>query len=115
MEFSVVHTENGDLSLCNLPDGSVMTTRDFLDVLANAPTQTLVLNKAALNPDFFVLKTRVAGEFLQKVSNYQRRLVVLGNFSDLSSKSLRDFVYESNKFGQVVFAANIDQAVALLK
>ncbi len=42
------------------------------------------------------------------------KLAIVGDFSDLSSKSLRDFIYESNKQGRVNFAASVEDALKAL-
>lgn len=43
------------------------------------------------------LKTGIAGDVLQKFSNYRVRLVIVGGFSKYPGTSIRDFIYESNK------------------
>ena len=48
----------------------VITGGDFLDIVANSVSRHLVVGKENLNPDFFDLKTGLAGEILQKASNY---------------------------------------------
>jgi len=72
------------------------------------------LSKNDLAEDFFDLKTGFAGECLQKVSNYRKRLVFLGDFRDIKSKAFRDFVHESNRTGQVLFASDIESAIEML-
>jgi hypothetical protein len=93
----------------------VRTVGDLLDLMANAESETLAIHKESLNPDFFDLKTGLAGEMLQKISNYRRRLIIIGDYVDIASKSLRDFIYESNKTGKVIFSEDIEKAVKLLK
>lgn len=64
-----------------------------------------------LSKDFFRLSTRLAGEVIQKFTNYRLRLAIVGDISEWKSqsKSLRDFVYEANN-GQVVwFVADLDE------
>jgi hypothetical protein len=60
--------------------------------------------------DFFWLSSRLAGAVLQKFQQYGFRVAVLGDISRFTaeSPSLRDFIYESNRRGQVMFLA--DQA-----
>ena len=53
----------------------------------------------------------MAGEILQKFSNYRMRLVIVGDFSALESKSLRDFIYESNKGKLVGFVSTAEEAL----
>ncbi len=57
----------------------------------------------------------MAGEILQKFSNYRVRLVVVGDFSKFTSQSLKDFIYESNKERHVNFAGSLDEALDYLK
>ena len=86
-----------------------------MDVLANSTSQTVAINKESLTHDFFELKTGIAGEFLQKISNYGRRLMILGDFSEFTSHSLRSFIHESNRSGTVLFVPDVESGVELLK
>ena len=63
---------------------------------------------------FFVLSTGVAGEVAQKFVNYKMRFAIIGDFSGYTSKSLQDFIYESNKGKHLFFVANEDEAIARL-
>jgi hypothetical protein len=75
----------------------------------------LILYEEIVHPDFFDLKTKLAGEILQKCSNYQFRLAIVGDFSKYKSKSLRDFIYEINKGKLVAFTHNLESALNWLK
>lgn len=92
----------------------ISTPDDFLDLIENLGSQDcgmLILCEENFHPDFFDLKTRLAGEILQKCSNYHFRLAIVGDFSKYNSKSLRDFIYESNKGKLVAFTNNLDSAL----
>ena len=58
--------------------------------------------------DFFWLSSGLAGAVLQKFQQYGFRVAILGDISRFTaeSPSLRDFVYESNRRGQVMFLAD---------
>lgn len=56
----------------------------------------------------------MAGEILQKFSTYRVRLAIIGDFSTITSKSLRDFIYESNQGKQVNFVASLNDALNVL-
>lgn len=94
------------------------TERDALDLMATARYQhsadALALHAHNLADDFLDLRSGLAGAVLQKISNYRFRLAVLGDFSNVTSRALRDFIGESNRSGQVVFATTVDEATALL-
>ena len=61
-----------------------------------------------LAEDFFWLSSGLAGAVLQKFQQYGFRVAVLGDISRFTaeSPSLRDFIYESNRRGQVMFLAD---------
>ncbi|MCA0366291.1 MAG: DUF4180 domain-containing protein [Bacteroidetes bacterium] len=57
----------------------------------------IILDEQHICPDFFDLKTKLAGEILQKFSNFKMKLEIVGNWGKYESKSLQDFIFESNK------------------
>lgn len=73
----------------------------------------MIVRKMNVTEDFFDLKTRIAGEILQKYTNYKMKLAIVGDFGVYASKSLRDFIFESNKGTQVFFLP--DEKAALEK
>ena len=52
----------------------------------------------------------MAGDILQKFSNYKMRLAIIGSFS-YESKSLKDFIYECNKGKLVNFVKTLSEAL----
>lgn len=92
-------------------------TQDVLDLLGESGSNDcsrIIIYEKNLNPDFFNLKTGFAGEILQKFSNYNVKLAIVGDFSKYVSKSLRDFIYESNKGRLIFFTDNINDALLKL-
>lgn len=55
-----------------------------------------------------------AGEIMQKITNQGVRLGIVGDFSIYSSKSLADFMRESNRSNRVVFVETVDEALRRL-
>jgi len=115
MKTETIKTVKGELSCFEIDDKMINSVADFMELLVNCPTNVMVIKKNNLNDSFFDLKTGVAGEILQKVSNYKKRLIILGNFENFTSKSLNDLIYECNKSGTVIFAKDLNNAVNLLK
>lgn len=70
-----------------------------------------VVPKASVPKDFFDLKTGLAGEILQKFTNYGFKLAFVGDFTGIGSKSLRDFIYESNRVKRYLFVASEQEAL----
>ncbi|WP_461039458.1 DUF4180 domain-containing protein [Spirosoma harenae] len=93
------------------------TVDDGLDLVGNVYYQDfdrIIIHEKAITNDFFDLKTGIAGEILQKFSTYRVRLAIVGDFSRYQSKSLKDFIFESNKSRQINFCQSVADAVANL-
>ena len=71
----------------------------------------MILHEKNITPDFFDLKTGIAGEILQKFATYRVRLVIVGDFSHYESKSLRDNIFETNKGRQINILPTVEEAV----
>jgi hypothetical protein len=105
------------IALANADHLFIRETQDALDLMADASYQgadRIVLFECQLAPEFFDLKSGMAGEILQKFSTYRVRLAVVGNFSNVQSKSLRDFIRESNRYGHVNFVGSEEEALEKL-
>jgi hypothetical protein len=90
------------------------TYRDAVDLLGKAfedRATLIVIPVECLDDDFFRLRTRIAGELIQKFVQYRRRLAIVGDTSRhlAQSSALRAFVYESNRGNEVWFLANLDE------
>jgi hypothetical protein len=114
MEPTIMRHATGDIAVYPETGTVVRTANDFLGLLYGSGTRTIAIHKNRLPENFFDLQNGLAGEFLQKVSNYRKRLIILGDFAAVESKSLRDFIYESNKNKEVLFVASMDEALGLL-
>jgi hypothetical protein len=104
--FRVVElTANGEL---------LRSDRDAVDTIAAASEhrpEFVVIPAERFGQDFFRLRTRVAGEIIQKFVTYRVHLVILGDISQYLSESsaLRDFVFECNKGSHVWFMSDLEE------
>jgi len=99
------------------PDFLMSSVQDAVDLLGELSfdnCSSVILREINLHPDFFKLQTGLAGDILQKFSNYSFRLTIIGDFSKYKSKNLQDFIRESNKGNAVFFTDNIDNALSRL-
>jgi hypothetical protein len=48
-------------------------------------SEGIIMYEAQIIPDFFDLKSGIAGEILQKFSNYDMRLAIIGDVSKYTS------------------------------
>jgi hypothetical protein len=96
-------------------DVIIRSAEEALDLMGSLYYQgfdKIILYQENLCPEFFDLENGMAGEILQKFSNYRMQLAVVGDFSRHSRKSVRDFIYESNQGRQVNFVSTIAEALA---
>lgn len=73
--------------------------------------ERIIIYEKNITQEFFELKNGLAGEILQKFSNYRIRLIIVGDF-DYKGQSIKDFIYESNKGKQVNFLPTITDALS---
>jgi hypothetical protein len=97
--------------IAELTDESFIITQpqDFLDLIGDTVSQNcnrLIIREKNFHQDFFRLHTGLAGEILQKVSNYNLKLAIIGDFTKYNSKNLHDFIRESNRGNRVFFVEN---------
>jgi hypothetical protein len=95
----------------------IRSAQDGLDLLGNIYYQgfdKLIIYEKNLTPEFFDLKTKIAGDILQKFSNYRMSLAIVGDFEKYQSKSIRDFIFESNKTKHINFSETLEDALERL-
>lgn len=114
----ITHQTNGTtIAEASSEDIIINTTEEGLDLLGNLYYQgfdKIIINKEHLTLEFFNLKNGIAGEILQKFSNYSVRLAIVGDFSKITSKSLKEFIYESNKGKHINFVSSTAEAIRIL-
>lgn len=106
----------GDVKVAEIISSDIVieTAEDGLALLGDVYYQgydRIIIYQKNITPDFFNLRTGIAGEILQKFSNYRVRLVVVGDFAQYPGKSIQDFIFESNKSGHVNFVSSTSEAL----
>ena len=112
--------ETGKIVISELKDMNFMISeaQDILDLMVDAASENcnrMIIREQNLNPDFFRLQTGLAGEILQKFSNYNFRLAIIGEFDKYKSKNLQDFIRESNKGNMIFFVSSFEEALSKLQ
>ena len=95
----------------------INNVQDVLDLFGELYGQYydgIILYERNITHDFFDLQTKLAGEILQKFSNYRIRLVIVGDWSKYTSRSLEAFICESNRGKTVNFSSSPTEALKLL-
>ncbi|MBP6545448.1 MAG: DUF4180 domain-containing protein [Phenylobacterium sp.] len=105
--------------LCDAQGPRLSSGRDATDIIGDAygaDVAVIALPAARLADEVFDLRTRLAGEFVQKFVNYGVALAIVGDISAhvAASTALRDFVTESNRGRHLWFVENLDALAARL-
>lgn len=90
-------------------DGSQLTANVYYQDF-----DRMLLYEKNITPLFFDLKTGIAGEILQKFSDFRVRLAIVGDFEKFESKSIKDFIFESNKNRRINFVNTLDEGLERL-
>ncbi|PWW08636.1 uncharacterized protein DUF4180 [Paenibacillus cellulosilyticus] len=118
MQIQLDQQGNSTVAIIRSDEVVIKEVQDALDLMATvryeADCDKLLLHKSGLAEDFFELKTKLAGEILQKYVNYGFKLAIVGDFSVYDSKSLRDFIYECNHGKQFFFMSSEQEALEAL-
>ncbi|MBW5467971.1 DUF4180 domain-containing protein [Brevibacillus formosus] len=118
MNITKVEAGGKNIAIVSGSEVIIEDVQSALDLIATvhyqADSERIVLDKALLNESFFDLKTRFAGEILQKFINYRVKVAIVGDFSVYTSKSLKDFIYESNNGNDIFFLPTEEQAIEKL-
>ena len=105
-ENSIAEVESNEVIISNAQDG--------LDLLGNLYYQgfdKIIIHEKNLTPQFFDLKNGLAGEILQKFSNYRIPLAIVGDFTPYTGESIRAFITEYNRQGHISFVSSVEEAL----
>ncbi|AIQ17278.1 cytoplasmic protein [Paenibacillus sp. FSL H7-0357] len=118
MNVAKVEAGGVDIAVVSSSEVLIGDVQSALNFIATVRYETdcdrIVLNQSNVSDSFFDLKTRLAGEILQKFINYQVKLALVGDFSIYTSQSLKDFIYECNRGNDFLFMPTEQQAIVKL-
>jgi len=112
MNKKIIISNGQNIVIINSDEPIITDAQTALDLLATInyidDSDRIAINKEAIAEEFFKLSTGLAGEILQKVVNYRKKLAIIGDFLRYNSKPLHDFIYECNN-GTDIFFVNTEQ------
>ena len=117
MELKIIEVNGQKIAEVISDEIVIKDPQDALDMMAAADyegARAIMIYEKNIIPDFFELRTKIAGEILQKFSNYRVKLAIIGEFEKFKSKSLQAFIRESNRGKQVFFTTDRESAAAIL-
>ena len=117
MELRIHEVNDTKIAELVSDDLLIKTTQDALDLMVDVYYQDMgrmILHEKNVTPEFFDLQNGIAGDILQKFSNYRMRLAIVGTIEDYTKKSVTDFIFESNKLRQINFVGSVEVALERL-
>ncbi|MEI3893268.1 MULTISPECIES: DUF4180 domain-containing protein [Bacillus] len=118
MEIQKVVIDGINIGIIRNDKVLISDVQSALDLMATVQYEVdakyIIINKSLISESFFDLKTRLAGDILQKFINYRVKIAIIGDFSIYTSKSLKDFIYECNKGNDIFYLATEQQAIEKL-
>ena len=117
MNIEIHQINNTTIAEITAEEIIIKNASDGLDLLGNMYYQgfdKIIIYEINISNVFFDLKNGIAGEILQKFSNYRVKLAIIGDFASYSSKSINAFMLESNKLGHINFVSTLSDAIEKL-
>jgi hypothetical protein len=114
MNIILHETSAGKIAEIISDEITIKDVDDALDLMAESrylDAGMMIIHENQITPSFFDLKTGLAGDILQKFSNYRMQLALIGSFSKYKSRSLQDFIRECNKGNRIFFSDNLNDAI----
>lgn len=118
--MNIEHLKNNgtDIAVICSEEKLIVDTQSALDLAMTVKHETgaknIIISKSAVCEEFFTLSSGMAGEILQKFVNYHVRIAIYGDYSPYTSKSLKDFIYESNNGNDFFFVSTKEEAIQKL-
>ncbi len=109
--------QNGQLLFIADENTCINNEQDILDLMATAQylnCDGAIVKDTNLHQNFFDLKTRFAGNILQKLANYRFKIGIVGDFSVYDSKNLQAFIFECNKGRLIFFKDTVEDAACAM-
>ncbi|MCM3342014.1 DUF4180 domain-containing protein [Paenibacillus sp. MER TA 81-3] len=117
MEINMNEQNGSKVAVISSDSVIINNVNDALDLMGNVRyngCDKILVRKEHLTEDFFELKTKLAGDILQKYTNYHIIIAIVGEFESYGSKSLNDFIYECNHGTRVFFKKTEAEALEAL-
>jgi hypothetical protein len=100
MSFQVQSIHNLRYIECDPTDFIIRSEQDILDLIAvcgENDTHNVLIYESNFSPDFFDLKTTLAGTLFQKFANYQVRGAGIISLGQIKSERFKELIFECNR------------------
>lgn len=118
MQIEHIENPNGTIAVITGEEKLITDAQSAMELAMTARYESgaekLAIDKKVVAESFFILSTGLAGDILQKFTNYHIKAAFYGDFTSYTSKPLHDFIYESNQGSSVFFTPDREEAVRRL-
>ena len=118
MNIEQLKNNENNIAVVSSKEKVIIDVQSAMDLALSVKYETgaekIVIEKTAVCEDFFILSTGMAGEILQKFINYHIKMAIYGDYSQYTSKPLKDFMYESNRGKDFFFVPTKGEAIQKL-
>lgn len=113
MNYKIIEINNDKIAVAS-DDVQIKSPGEMLDLAGTIDYQDgcnkLIMKKEMFPQEFYWLSTGFAGEVLQKMVNYGKKVAVVGDFSEYSTPSFDAFLIECNRGKSFFFVESMDIA-----
>ena len=109
----VIETTTGKYVRCASESDMISGEQDILDLLAHCyeiESSQVMLDGKHLHPDFFDLKTGLAGAIFHKLSTYHVKAAIVADLDGIKSERFQELIHECNKGNQINFFSDFTAA-----
>ena len=113
MMGKIVQTATGNYIRCEPNSGIISNEQNVLELLAccyEAESNQIMIYEEQLHPDFFDLKTGLAGSIFQKLSNYSIKAAIIISTENIQSQRFQELIFEANKGNHINFFSDVVEA-----
>lgn len=113
MKYNVVNKNNESYIILNNNGTKISSEQDMLDIIGfcfESGVNSVAIDGNILSDEFYDLKTKILGMFLQKFINYNIRLAIIINEEKLLSDRFKELKLELNKGGNIRVCHSIEEA-----
>lgn len=100
MSFKIQEAYNTRYIEGDVAEFIIRTERDIMELIAGCvehDARNVLLYEANFSPEFFDLKTTLAGTLLQKLANYRLRGAGLISLEKITSERFKELIFECNQ------------------
>ena len=113
MKYSIVNKNNKSYIMYNETGSKICSEQDMLDVISacfETGINSVIIDGSIIAEEFYDLKTKLLGTFLQKLINYRVKVVFLIHEERTNNDRFKELALELNKGTDLRFCQNLKDA-----